>query len=58
MGHDDILIANLPAAAVSTVVYLLIGRHIFLRTSSPAYNAALSVFIAAYGVIVLLKFAS
>ncbi|NQU58895.1 MAG: sulfite exporter TauE/SafE family protein [Rhodospirillales bacterium] len=56
MGHGDILLANLPAAAVSAVVYLLIGKRIFSRTSSPAYNIALSVFIAAYGAIILLKF--
>jgi len=57
MGHRDILIANLPAVAVSAMVYLLIGRRIFARTSNPVYNMALSVFIALYGVIVLLRFA-
>lgn len=58
MGRYDILIANLPAAALAAAVYLLIGRHIFSRTGNPAYNTALSAFIAAYGAIVLLKFAT
>jgi len=57
MGHHDILIANLPMAAVSATVYLLIGKRIFSRTSNPVYNMALSIFIAIYGVIVLLRFA-
>lgn len=56
MGHGDILIANLPAAATSAAVYLLIGNRIFSRTSSPAFDMALTVFIAVYGIVVLLKF--
>ncbi len=57
MGRHDILIANLPAAAVSAMVYLFIGKRVFSRTSNPVYNMALSVFIGLYGVIVLLRFA-
>jgi len=55
MGHHDILIANLPAAAVSAAVYLLIGNRIFFHTSNPAYNMALTLFMAVYGVVVLVK---
>jgi len=56
MGHLNILTANLPAAATSAAVYLLIGNRIFSRTSNPAYNVVLTIFIAAYGVIILLQF--
>lgn len=55
MGHHEILIANFPAAVISATVYLLIGNRIFIRTSNPFYNSALTIFIAVYGVVVLLK---
>ena len=55
MGHFDILVANLPTAATSAAVYLLIGNRIFAGTSNPSYNVALTMFIAVYGVIVLLR---
>ena len=55
MGHHDILVANLPAAAISAAVYLLVGNRIFARASNPSYNLALTTFIAVYGVVVLLK---
>ena len=55
MGHQGILVANLPTAAVSTLVYLLFGNRIFIRTSNQSYNFALTVFTAIYGVAVLLK---
>jgi uncharacterized membrane protein YfcA len=53
LSHHDSLIANLPAAATSAAVYLLIGNRIFTRTSDPFYNVALTIFIAIYGVVVL-----
>ncbi len=56
MGQHDMLIANIPAMAVSAMVYLLIGKHIFTRASNPVYNSAMTVFIAVYGIAVLLKF--
>jgi len=55
LGHFDMLIANLPTAAVSAGVYLLIGNRIFAGTSNPSYNIALTMFIAVYGVVVLLR---
>ncbi len=55
MGHQDILIANLPAAIISAAIYLLVGNRIFIRTTNLSYNFALSIFIAVYGVVVLLK---
>ncbi len=56
MGQHSALIASLPMAVVSALVYLLIGNRIFIRASNPAYNTALTIFIAVYGVIVLLDF--
>ncbi|MBL6932239.1 MAG: TSUP family transporter [Rhodospirillales bacterium] len=56
MGHSDLFISNLLTAVVSASVYLLIGNRIFSYTSSPVYNVALSVFIALYGVVVLIDF--
>jgi uncharacterized protein len=56
MEHGEILVANLPAAAVSAVVYLLIGNRLFSSTSNPVYNSALTIFIAIYGFVVLLDF--
>lgn len=54
MGHRGVLFANLPTAAISTLVYFLVGNHIFIRTSNQSYNFALTIFIAVYGVAVLL----
>lgn len=56
MGHADLFFSNLAAAGVSALIYLLIGKRIFNLTSNPVYNTALTIFIAAYGVVVLLKF--
>jgi uncharacterized protein len=53
IGRFDALLANLPAAVTSAAVYLLVGNRIFARTNNPAYNFALTVFIAVYGVVVL-----
>jgi uncharacterized protein len=55
MGHSDMLIANSFMAVISGVVFLLVGRRIFSRTSDPVYNVALTVFIAIYGAIVLIN---
>lgn len=55
MGHHEILISNLPAAVISAAVYLLIGNRIFIRAGNPSYNIALTVFIAAYGLVVILR---
>lgn len=56
MGHHDVLVTNLPAAVISASVYLLVGNRIFIRTSNPSYDIALTIFIAVYGVVILLKF--
>lgn len=56
MGHGNLFVSNLTTAGVSALVYLLIGKRIFNLTSNPAYNTALTVFIAAYGMVVILKF--
>ena len=56
MGHGGMFVANLATAGVSSLIYLLIGKRIFNLASSPVYNSALTAFIAAYGVVVLLRF--
>lgn len=56
MGHHDIFVSKLPTAIVSAAVYLSVGDRIFLRANNPSFNAALTLFIAVYGAIVLLKF--
>ena len=54
-GQYDILISNFPAAMIAAMVYLFIGNRIFTRSSNQFYIVALNLFIAAYGIIVLLK---
>lgn len=55
MGHFDILAAHLSTAVVSSAVYLLIGNRIFVRVSDPIYSRAMTMFMAAYGIVVLLN---
>ncbi len=55
MGYHDILIANLPTAAISALVYILIGNRLFARTSGPSFDRALTIFIAVYGIVVLFE---
>ena len=55
MGHHGNLMAHLPTAVISTFVYLLVGNRIFIRISNQSYNFALTMFIAIYGVVILLK---
>jgi len=56
LGHHDILITNLPTAATAALVYILIGNRLFTLTSSPSFDKALTIFIAIYGVIVLIEY--
>ncbi len=53
IARFDILLANFPAALVSSAVYLIIGNRIFARANNPTYNFVLTLFIAVYGVVVL-----
>ncbi len=55
MGHHGILIGNWPAAIISSLVYVVIGNRIFIRTSNQSFGVALTIFTAIYGVAVLLK---
>lgn len=56
MGHHDKLVDNLSAALIAALIYLFVGNRIFIRTSNYSYNFALTMFIAAYGIAVLLRF--
>jgi len=55
MGHHDTLFGNLPAAAISSLIYIVVGNRIFTRTSNQSFNVALTIFITIYGAAVLLK---
>jgi len=48
------LLQNLPMAAVSVVIYLLVGNRLFLRASGRLYHHGLTAFAVAYGIAVLL----
>ena len=56
MGHHDILFSNLSMGEISATNYLLVGNRIFAGTSNAAYNFAMTLFMASYGVVVLWKF--
>lgn len=51
--ETHILVSNLPMAAVSGAVYLLLGNRLFLRTDNTSYHYGLTIFIIAYGIAVL-----
>jgi len=53
LGLFDGFLINLLGAAVSAAIYLFVGRRIFSRASNPAFNAAMTVFMAAYGLVVI-----
>jgi len=55
LGYLDILIAHSPTGIVSAAVYLLIGNRLFFRTSNPTYNMSLTLFMAIYGIVILLE---
>ncbi|MBH89923.1 MAG: hypothetical protein CMF71_06840 [Magnetovibrio sp.] len=55
MGHGDLLVKNLSTAVVAAIVYLLVGNRIFNSSNNHYYNFALSLFIAAYGIAILIK---
>jgi hypothetical protein len=55
MGQHAVLLSHLFTGVVSTSVFFLVGNRIFVRASNPTFNIALTIFIAAYGVIILLK---
>ncbi len=56
MGHHEMLISNAPVAVISSSVCFLVGNRIFSYISNPLFNRALTVFIAVYGVVILVRF--
>jgi len=56
MGHFEILIANSATAVISTVVYFLTKNRRFISLSNPSYDVAWTLFIAAYGLLILLNY--
>jgi uncharacterized protein len=55
MGHYESLISNYYSIITSSVVYLLLGNRIFLRTNTRSFDVAMTIFIAIYGIVLLLK---
>lgn len=55
LGQHRTLLANSLTMFVSGAVFVLIGNRIFRHTKNEAYNIALNVFIATYGIAVLFK---
>jgi len=55
MGHRDFPATNLLHAVLAAFVYLLVGNKIFKSSNNYHYNFALSLFMAAYGVAILLR---
>lgn len=55
MGHYEGLISNYYSIFTSSGVYLLLGNRIFLQTNRQSFEVAMTVFIAIYGVVILLK---
>ena len=55
MGHSLLLINNLSTAIIAAIVYLFVGNRIFNSSNNQYYNFALSLFITAYGIAILLR---
>ena len=55
MSQHDLLINNLWTAVVAAIVYFFVGDKIFNSSNNRYYNFALSLFIAAYGIAILLR---
>jgi len=55
MGHHELLFANSPVAAIAVLVFFFGGNRVFLNIGNTSYNTALTMFMAIYGVAILLK---
>ncbi len=56
MDHLDDVINHASTAVVSGLVYSILGNRIFEATGNQTYNTAITLFIAAFGSVLLLKF--
>jgi uncharacterized protein len=54
-GHREIIFSNLFSAVISATVFLLVGNRMFARTNAYFYDFAMTLFIAVYGFVLLLK---
>ena len=52
-GEWELLLANLPIAAVAGAIYLLFGNKAFHRTDGPMYHHAFTAFIIIYGITIV-----
>ena len=55
MGHYDMLLSNFSTCIVAAIIYLFVGNKIFKSSNNQYYNSALTLFIAAYGIAILLR---
>ncbi len=55
LDQFKIVFTNSVTMIVSTSVYILIGNKLFFRANNRSFNTALNIFIAIYGVALLLK---
>ena len=55
LGMGEQIIQHLPGAAVAAFVYFTFGKAIFLRASNPMFHGILTLFMFAYGVIILIR---
>jgi uncharacterized membrane protein YfcA len=56
MGNYNELISNFSTAIVAAIVYFFVGNRIFNNINDRYFNSALSIFSAAYGIAILLRF--
>ena len=54
MGHLQHVIDHSPTAAISGSIYLILGHRIFNSSSSRTFSLAMTLFIAAFGIVLLL----
>lgn len=54
MGHLQDVIAHASTAAISGSIYLIFGNRIFNSTSNRTFSFAMTLFIAAFGIVLML----
>jgi uncharacterized protein len=55
LGHLEGLLANLTTAGISAAVYLTLGNRLFFYANNATYQRGLTLFVAAYGIVILMR---
>jgi uncharacterized protein len=55
LGHMEGLATNLATAAISATVYLTLGNRLFQNGNNLGYQRGLSLFVAVYGAVILMR---